>query len=378
MQLGRFWKQHSLLTWGTVLFAIALSCLFVQGITDYFSYPMGSDRELARRIFTGVWWMATRALFPDQGYMIWGIALVFVAAISVISLAISALVMWRVPGNAANRQLAGILIALSSLCAIQYFIPFIPEYKSIYESWDSLLARVSMDILIYLLLAVPRFLALFPRVVDSDSVYQQYMRRPLFMRWARKTVAEKSFLPFWHKQLVTGSILWIAVVYPLVDFIVFEGINQFIRFDEWGGLVIGPMLGLGIAYLIWGLPYAFASVTHVYYYGTTEERRRVAWLRAVFFATAFIVAITVAINAAYFLLPHEEAVKVISQKPLLIKVAWSAKVVITTWVFWTLIPVITIGAVGYSVLFGGRLDARLAFTRITLWSLILFPAVDNG
>lgn len=373
MNLTRTSKQRSALTWLTVVVATLLTIFFTQEVTNFLAHPFETSNEMHRYIkqTDSFLLILIPIFFQGKEFPALGFALGVIGAIASIAAVLAAVIMWRAPDKAANRQIAGLLIGFALFCALAYFVRSLPAYHQVFSMGmgESITGTCSTILLVYLFLALPRFLVIFPRAVDSESVYQAYLRRPIFMRWSRKSPSQKSLLPFWHQHLVSGKILWLAVVAPIALSVIVKGIDQLTPFDTWGGIAFAGVIGILAMYVVWGLPYAFASISHIYRYGTLEERQRIAWLRAVLFGlgVVFLVCLLALLLAACALWFQPETATALGQ-PIVITMV--VKLIISIFVFLLFMPAFAIIAVGLSVLHGGQLDPRLAFTRITLWSVM--------
>ncbi len=282
------------------------------------------------------------------------------------------LIMARAPNAPANRQVAGLLLAFAALSAWRYFLMVLPVYKPLREVALTALEWGDAVLLCYLALGLARLLAIFPRAVDTDSVHQAYMRRPVWLRWASRSTSRGSLLRHWHQALVSGRILWLALAGPTVAGAITLGMNGLLPFEKWGGAAVAGLGGLLFMYFVYGLPYAFASLTHIYHFGTLDERRRVAWLRAVLLGLGLLLLVSMVVPfVATFtlnLLVPPSAYMPGKALPLVAVVHF--KLLFSILVFWASLPAVAIIAVGVAVLNGGALDPRLAFTRVTVWSLM--------
>jgi hypothetical protein len=121
-----------------------------------------------------------------------------------------------------------------------------------------------------------------------------------------------------------------------------------------------------LGYLGFILPFSLASIVHVYEFGTPEERRRVAVLRAVMLAlVCAIVASGVVFGVLAMSLPGASGAPSAPAPPPTAAIAMFG--IALAWFF---LPEITVLCVALAVLLGGRLDPRVAFTRATLWTLV--------
>jgi class 3 adenylate cyclase len=356
-------------TWITLLGAAVL-CLFALVSTAYFlSHPFASDKELERKLGDSatLLMLVLMAGGHVQVLMDWTlcIATCFVCTTAILG----ATIMVRAPDQPANRQVVGLLLAFASLLALRFFFNVLPSYQSVYKQAPFVFELTDVMLLVYLALGLARFLVIFPRAVDTDSVHQTYIRRPFLMRWSRRAPADNNLLRHWQAHLVSGQLLWMALLGPLTFYCLVKLIGQFVPFDEWGGVAVAVLAGLVCMYFLWGLPYAFASTSHLYRFGTLDERKRLGWLRAALLGLGTMALLSLPLP----FIAHAVAVPPPSS-PLPVGTPFAlnleAKVLFSFFIFWALIPVSTIVAVGVAVLNNGALDPRLAFTRVTLWSIM--------
>jgi class 3 adenylate cyclase len=287
-------------------------------------------------------------------------ALIASAFIACVACGLAVLVIRRSWHDPAGRQLAWILLAGAAVLAIRCWMvawgltPLAPPPLLAVRVADAMLFA-------YLLLAVPRFLVLFPRVVDTDSVDATYAARRPWMRWlSAGSRPNWDILRPWHAGLVSGKWLWLAPVLPFAVLL--------------AGMTPGPFaatLGVSVLAAGWlfaGLPYAFASPTHLARFGTDDERRRVSLLRSTLlaFAAAFVLSVLAFVLLA--VLSPAEPPRVISAPPPPVSLALKALVCIL--VAWSMLPLLLAFAVTASVMARGALHPRIAFTRGSLWALL--------
>jgi class 3 adenylate cyclase len=332
-----------------------------------------THKELLKYIFgnsPGLLFIPLPVFFENNEFLALGIAFSIAGVIASIAAILAAIIMWRAPDSSANRQVAGILIAFASFCGLEYFVGSLPAYAEIHKNWSASIEMGNTILLVYLFLALPRFLLIFPRPLDYESVYQTYLQRPLLMRWSRRASSKVSFLPLWHRHLVSGQILWLAIAAPIVLGTIGAGIDRLISFDVWGGLAFAALVGIFLLYFVWGLPYAFASISHIYRCGTSEERQRVAWLRAILLSLGLLTILVSVLMPFVIFAVHSPATSAPVKLGATFAFPLAVKLGILTFFFYAFLPALAVIAVGFSVLHRGQLDPRLAFTRITLWSVM--------
>jgi len=209
-----------------------------------------------------------------------------------------------------------------------------------------------------------RFLVVFPRPLDGDSVMSTFWARrrrcPAQAGGWRKVLhdplARSRVLLPWHAGLVQGRLLWQAPLAAAALVPVGYFVARVSPAYDLGGIWV-TLIAVAIGwYALYGLPFAWASTAHLYQNGSEEERRRVSWLRAVGLLAA-------AVGVAFFVLFWVQIWIVHNDKDsLALAGAWMLGV--------QFLPIALVGGIAFAVLRGGALDARLAFTRVTVWSVL--------
>lgn len=344
-------RKHSGLTWLVVALAVALCVFYLEGIFQFLLAPTVSAKDARGFESNYLIEFVIVMMIPDGGRIAVGLLQSSLAIVGCGAAIFAAFIMWRAPDKAANRQIVGLLIAYALFGALNYFFNRLPEYRNLYMGARPFFEMLSGILLVFFALGFARFLVIFPRPVDVESVHRSHLARPFFLRWTGNATVEKSVvLRPWHRHLVSGRLLWLAPVLPMIFLV--AGISLG---DSGGGIVFVGLTIVVVFYFFFGLPYSFASISHLYHFGTDEERRRVAWLRAVMLGTgvALLCSILLPMVAGKFLTDDVRG-----------------KIGASVLLFWMLLPPLAIMAVGAAVLGGGALDPRVAFTRITLWTVL--------
>jgi hypothetical protein len=177
-------KQWDLRTWITVISAVIL-CLFVLGSTAHFlSHPFLSNKELEKAMGDSATLFLLILVGGGFTDIVVGWTLCIAAALVCAAAVLGAIIMVRAPEQPANRQVAGLLMAFASFLGLRFFVSILPIYQSFYKLAPAALNLTEVTLLVFLALSLARFLVIFPRAVDTDSVHQTYIRRPFLMRWS--------------------------------------------------------------------------------------------------------------------------------------------------------------------------------------------------
>ena len=291
---------------------------------------------------------------------------VAMAAGGIATSVLAALIFLKAAGNAPARQVAWALLAYAAFTFSAHYVAIDARYSA-GEEFRFAIQALSMGLLVFLAVAVARFLLIFPRPVDFDSI----ARSPWFGRSAGKadpgaTLAKwmgsirsgSAVMAACHRGLVDGRLLLLA---PIAAFGLMAGERALrLAFPAhslwWAGIGIAVLFPAALL-LVFGIyPMAIASTRHLYRNGSDAERRRVAWLRAVmlgagvFFFLVVVVPILVRKIGGPNVIPQ-------AVDGLLLLVMLAA-------------PTLLILGLAFAVLYGGALDPRVAVTRATLWTVL--------
>lgn len=292
-------------------------------------------------------------------------------ALAMLGLAASGLagwIVWRAAASLAARIVAWLLLGISAFTFAIHFLTVDPRYLA--SRADPLAVNIAMLVGITWLAALAaRFLVVFPRPVDGDSVMATFWARRrrgravdagnTWERWRKRLhdpdARSRVLLP-WHAALVDGRMVWQATLVAALLVAVGQGLEWVMPWDGWGGVWFTVILVTLGWYLVSGLPFAYASTSHLYANGTPDERRRVSWVRAVGLLGAVGVAgLTVLIVVQFFGLYLTHAFMPLAGLIMLGMV---------------LAPILFVAALAFAVMYRGALDPRLAVTRVTVWSFV--------
>lgn len=287
------------------------------------------------------------------------------AAGGIASSALAALIFLRATENVAARQIAWALLGYAAFTFSAHFLAVDARYSA-GQPLRYASHALSTALFTFVALAVARFLMIFPRPVDFDSIArhpwfgrsrtQAAGGTPTLAHWMGSLRARSAIMATCHRMLLDGRMLLIA---PVAMFALVAGdraLQRTFPSDVWGAIAV-------IFFIAWLLlfaggicPMAMASTRHLYRNGTEVERRRVAWLRAVLLAAAAAVALLILV-------------------PLLVRKLGGSGALTDAWagvlfLAWIALPTLFIGGLAFAVLYGGALDPRVAFTRVTLWTVL--------
>lgn len=295
--------------------------------------------------------------------------LVATAAVAAAGSAI--LVFIKAARNAAAAQVAWLLTATALFTLVAYFVTMDDRYGSLVVRTGEMFEVAAWSLVVFLAIGVARFLVIFPRAVDTASLYRDFWLtrtrtrqpagKPGLRGWIDQLHAsgrQSRILGPWHRLLLDGRMLWIAPLAGLVLYVVHGFVATRFPSDAWGGVWAVIVLILGGFYFAVGLPFAYASTQHLYRNGTPDERNRVVWLRAVLIAMVIASVVIVALGFANVHFGGGG-----SQRLLFSGVG-------AFFIFIALFPMLFVMTLALAVLYGGALDPRLAITRMTLWSIL--------
>jgi class 3 adenylate cyclase len=291
------------------------------------------------------------------------------AGLGLVASGLAAWILLRASQALPARLVAWLLLGISSFTFVMHFMTVDARYPPI--DLSPLAVNMAMLVAITWLAALAaRFLVVFPRPVDGDSVMATFWARrrkreyadasnDAWARWRKRLhdpdARSRILLP-WHAALVDGSMVWIAPAVAAGLVVIGHALAWMFPWTGWGGIwttLIVVALGW---YLVHGLPFAYASTTHLYANGTPEDRARVSWVRAVGLlaaaATLMLVVITL-LQIAIFR-GDDTFLPVAGLVMLAIQLA----------------PIVFVSALAIAVLYRGALDPRLAVTRVTVWSFV--------
>ncbi len=273
-------------------------------------------------------------------------------------------IYWRTADRAPARQVAWMLIVYSCfgfwLVVMPILAVFTPRYDAFTDLIGDFMGLVAAMLVVYLGVALARFLVIFPRPVDTDSVHTTFFS----WRWSRLLMRDHGqrsfFLRPWHRHLVSGRILWAAPLAVCIQYLFFVAWDRFFYSGGVAGGLWFVLISLAAAfYFAAALPYAFASLVHVYHFGSKIERQQVSALRAAILAIAvfylFVTTVAILLGTVLALTGNRAFFRVVG---------------VIAGICWAFSPLILTVTASVAVLQGGALDARVAFTRISLWSVL--------
>ena len=268
------------------------------------------------------------------------------------------LVIYKAHDSPPAMQFGWLLLIAASFIAHTLVLPALPSTSALTTAFPltNLISRLVLVALFPICLA--RFFVVFPRSVDTDSVHATFLKWR-FMRWLIRDEGTLSVaLRSWHKDLLSGNAL---VIYPLALVGLVLAIFMCLLILPLAVVMTAIFLVILLVfffYVVLALPYAVATTFHLYYYGTLDERRRVATLRSIviglFVALAVLTAVDITLWVFHEFIPDYIAARLNNVGAL----------------FALMLPFVTIVAIGMTVVFERTLDPRLVFRRFTLFTLL--------
>jgi class 3 adenylate cyclase len=285
------------------------------------------------------------------------VALGVLAAFGIGTATLSAWILWKADADLpVIRLVAGLLLAVSALGAIVYFFDGLARFEEVSERFGEMVPALEFALTVYILLGFARFACIFPRAVDGEAVRRAYFERG-WRKWLRRRADQATLMPAWHRGLVNGRVVLVGAPLAAVLALGLRYATVHYPWDGWGGIWTTVILVAGGAYVLFGLPYAYASLAHLLGFGEPDERARVARLRGIFLALLILYSVATLAWIPVSLVPGTPNGLAVASLLLLLGL-------------WTLLPQVLVLCLAWSVLPGGELDPRLAFTRITAWSLL--------
>lgn len=344
---------------------LILAILVIAGFADWFLFaglPTHKEQAASVLLLAG----SLLVTGPTSEAMVFHLLRTLLAIAAIACAALSVALFVRSSDNAAARTVAWLLAGYAAWSLAIHVLQIDGRYAGLrlpplVVTWLSLMA------LGWLAALAARFLAIFPRPVDGESVLATFWAHRRRRRRSGRLGTLVNFLDDpdarsviwlpWHRRLVDGSMVWRV---PAVLGGAFLGLGLLERATSWSGWGgIGALVVfLSIAwYFLFGLPFAFASTTHLSRNGTDAERARVRWLRALLLAQAAIlvlVTLGMVVQAAF------------------LRGAANLPLAGLLLLFIALLPTLFVLSLAFTVLYGGALDPRVAVTRVTVWSFMGF------
>jgi class 3 adenylate cyclase len=303
------------------------------------------------------------------GEVLYGRLRAILAGFGLVASGLAAWILLRASQALSARLVAWLLLGGSAFTFAMHFLTVDPRYGLTGEA--PLAVNLLMMVgLTWLAVLVARFLTVFPRPIDGDSVMATFWARrrtratgsadDTWARWRKRLHdpdARSRFLLPWHAALVDGRMVWEAPAAVAAAILIGVALGQWLPWSGWGGVGVTVIVVILGWYVLSGLPFAYASTSHLYANGTPEERRRVSWIRALGLAAAVG-------TGAFTLLILCQVVFLYRHHELALPVAGFMMLVML------LAPIAFVAALAFVVLYRGALDPRLAFTRLTVWSVL--------
>ena len=260
---------------------------------------------------------------------------------------LAALMFLRARDSAPARQVAWMLVGYAGFVFAGHFLGVDLRYPMPPSPWLTS-AMLATGALVFLVLAGARFLVIFPRPIDVEAVRRSY--------WLRNRVAQDyPIMDRWHAALQGGTALWMGPLMVVALAVLTRFLDS--RGHAAGGVYFFALI-LGALFLaLAGVPFAFASTTHLYRNGTAEERRRVAWLRGLLLVTGIALAGWL---AAAIVVAHVPSLRASNLPAALLLLSMQ------------LLPTAFMFALAFAVLYRGALDPRLVVSRVSLWTAMGF------
>lgn len=285
---------------------------------------------------------------------------VLIAVVSVVSAGVGAWVLARAGESAAARQAGWLLV----VCAVQGFGAFFVGSLARYSEWlpllrsdpDGFYFAALFAMVGYFFFGLARFLVLFPRSVETMTILQAL---PLGSR-LRGLSDIDAVLPSiarWHRSLLSGRALFWGALFGAV----FQPFSAFVSRHSPSGLgggIVFVMFATLMLLFVLGIWFAFASMNHVYRFGTSVERQRVGWLRG-----AGLAVVAPLLICVVFLFLPQWLKEMLTGR-------FKTEFLLAVLAYMVLLPQIFALAISSAVIQRGVLDPRTGFKRFTIWTVL--------
>ncbi len=354
---------------GLSLFGMALAVTCALGYADWFLFApelVVTWREYDRSLLL----VASSLIVDRSAPDVFQAMRTVLAVAGITGIALGALILHRAHDSLPARIVAWLLIGYAALTFKFHFLGIDPRYRL--AGMETSTSATIGVVLAWLAVLGARFLVVFPRPVDGDSVMRSFWARrrraatapgdavlgDTWETWRRRLddpAARSVVLLPWHRRLVDGGMVWLGPLGISLVFLLGGVLERTVPWDGWGGVWFTISVVVVAWYLLFGLPFAYASASHLYANGSAQERRRIAWLRAVILGLGVLLLLVVALAfATRFVVGGGMALRMYGAAILLV----------------VLIPTFFVMGLAFAVLYGGALDPRIAVTRFTLWSVL--------
>jgi hypothetical protein len=335
--------------WALLAIAIVLALLSVESVyrvaaSEVRPLPQGIVSLFLSSLRDHAGWSAQRA---------WRGLVFIICTVNIGCVSVACWVMWRVSDSPAARQAVWLLITCAAIGYWSYFFGISPREASLFadaKTYPAFYAPVTLGLVVLFFMGLARFLMIFPRVVDPESIIAAIPEGP-FPKWLTSTQSLLTPLRVWQRELVSGRAVLVATLVFVAAFLI----------QVWSAGVSPSGLLPGIfAFLMFvlictygcGLWLAWRSIRHVRLYGAERERSQVSWLKLMlpFTFLPFLML------CAHALLPHSW------------RNAWTTPgirelIVMTFLAYSMLLPQVVALILASAVMQRGTLDSRAGFSR---------------
>lgn len=310
-------------------------------------------------------------LHQPRSVALWVMLACFALALACAALAWR--IVLRASGSAGACQMAGLLAAVACMLDLRVIPTLMQAFNKEHSAAFQFQNALGIALASYIVFGAARFLSVFPRAVDAESVEAGYVARRPIARWLDRTgpaVERINLRRAWHRELVHGRAVWVLSLLPLLLFALSLPAAGPADQGWWLGVEVILLPIIGAFYFFFALPFARESIAHVGRYGTQDERARVALLRSMILVLVIVLATAALTLPLLVMLDAASAPKIVPAKPALPEFGWHERALVANVLFWLFLPEWIVLAAAVAVMRGGALDARVAFTRATLWWVV--------
>ena len=342
--------------WALLAIAIALALLSVESVVRVFTSEV---RPPPQGIVTQMMsFLQDRAGWSAQG--MWRGLVFIIGAVNIGCLSIAAWVMFRVSNSQPARQTVWLLITCAAIGYWSHLFGISPREAAFFwdaKAYPAFYPPVAAGLWALFFMELARFLMIFPRVIDPESIVAAMPDGPL-PKWVTSKKSKLKLLQLLQKGLVSGR----AVLVVTLAFVAAIPVSAWLARLSPSGLlpgIVAFLIFLALGAYGCGLWLAWRSIRHVHLYGTERERSQVYWLKLMLpLAFSPLLALCV-----YALIPHSW------------RTAWTTAgmrelIALAFFAYLILLPQLIALVLASAVVQRGTLDPRAGFSKITIWGVL--------